>query len=56
MYILKKGIQYTIHLDKTQMLKKNSLDKINRKKKLSFFFYKLQLITVLLLICDSYMR
>ena len=37
MYILKKGIQYTIHLDKTQMLKKNSLDKINRKKKALFF-------------------
>ena len=41
------------------MLKTFPLDKINSKKKktkkkLSFFFLDLQLLTVLLLICDSY--
>ena len=36
------------------MLKKLSLDKISRKK-IPFLFGELQLITVLLLICNSYM-
>ena len=49
-----KCIQYTIHWDKTQMLKKIPSDKINGTKNILFFFRKLQLITVLLLICDSY--
>ena len=40
-----------IHWDKTQMLKKKYL----RTKKVPFFFCESQLITVLLLICDSYM-
>ena len=40
-----------IHWDKTQMLKKKYL----RTKKVPFFFREYQLITVLLLICDSYM-
>ena len=50
-----KSIQYTIHLDKTQMLKKLPSEKINGTKKPSFFFRELQLITVLLLTCDFYM-
>ena len=54
-WIFWKCIQYTIHWDKTKMLKKFPLDKINGKKISSFFFHKLQLITVLLLICNSYM-
>ena len=54
-HILWKCIQYTIHWDKTQILKKNPLDKINCTKKPYLFFREVQLITVLLLICDSYM-
>ena len=50
-----KCIQYTIHWDKKQMLKKLHSDKIRVQKMPSFFFRELQLITVLLLICDSYM-
>ena len=53
--ILWKCIQYTIHWDKTQILNKFHLDKINGTKMPSFFFRELQLITVLLLNCDSYM-
>ena len=45
-----KCIRYTIHWDKTQMLKK-----IRYEKFPSCFFRELQLITVLLLICASYM-
>ena len=47
--------QYTRHSDKTQMLKKLPSDKINVTKNALYFFYELQLITVLLLIRDSYM-
>ena len=55
-YIFSKCIQYTIHWDKTQIFKKCPLDEIIDPKKMSFFFFlKLQLIPVLLLICDSYM-
>ena len=50
-----KCIQYTINWDKTQILKEIASDKINGTKKSSFFFCELQLIKVLLLICDSYM-
>ena len=53
-YIFCKFIQYTIHWDKTQMLKKISLDKINATKNVLFFFRDLQLIKVLLLIGDSH--
>ena len=50
-----KCIQYTIHWDETQMLKKfPSIKIIGTKNSLFFVFRKLQLITVLLLICDSY--
>ena len=49
MYIL-----YTIHWDKTQMLKIFTSDKINGTKNALFLFREFQLITVLLLICDSY--
>ena len=39
------------------MLKKFPLDKINGTKNALFFFFReLQLITVLFLICDSYMK
>ena len=50
-----KCIQYTRHWKKTQIWKKFSLDKINGTKNSLFLFRELQLITVLLLICDSYM-
>ena len=48
-----KCIQYTIHLDKTQVLKKFHSDKTNGTKNVLFL---LQLITILLLIWNSYMR
>ena len=53
--ILLKSIQYIIHWDKTQISKIFSLDKINDTKDALFFFLELQITTVLLLICDSYM-
>ena len=51
----RKCIQYTIHWDKTQILKKFPSDKIKGTKMPSSFFCEFQLITVLLLICNSYM-
>ena len=54
-YIFWKCIQYTIHWGKTQILKKLPLDKRNGTKMVSFFFHELQLTTVLLLVCNSYM-
>ena len=54
-YIYWKFIQYILHGYKTQILKKFSLDKINVTKNALFFFRELQLIRVLLLICESYM-
>ena len=53
-WILWKLIQYAVHWDKTQILKKFSSETINGTKKPSFFFRGRQLITVVLLICDSY--
>ena len=54
--ILWKFIQYTIHGDETQMLKKNSFGQNKQYKKCSYFFFReLQLTTVSLLICDSCM-
>ena len=50
-----KCIQHTIHWDKTQMLKTFPSEKINGTQTAFFFFYELQLITVLFLICNSYM-
>ena len=50
-----KCIQYTIHWDKPQMLKKVPQDKINVTKNAIFILHEFQLIKVLLLICDSYM-
>ena len=50
-----KCIQYTIYWDKTQILNKLPLDKINGTKMPSFFFLKPQLMAVLLLNCDSCM-
>ena len=41
-------------MSKTQMLKKFPLDKRNGTKNVTFFSRELQLITVFLLICDSY--
>ena len=49
-----KSIKYTIHWDKTQMLNNFPSDKINVQKMPSFFFQKLQLITVLLQIYNYY--
>ena len=51
----RKCIQCTIHWDKTQILKKSPSDKIKGTKMPSSFFCEFQLITVLLLICNSYM-
>ena len=48
-------VQYTIHRDKTQMLKEILFGENKRYKKCPLFFCELQLITVSLLICDSYM-
>ena len=50
-----KCIQYNIHWDKTQMLKKFFRTKQMVQIIHSFFFCKLKLIIVLLLICDSHM-
>ena len=54
MYILKV---HSIHctLDNTQIFEKFPSDKINGTKNVLFFFCELQLITVLLLICDYHM-
>ena len=49
-----KCIRYTIHWDKTQLLKKFPLDKISGTK-IPSFFCELQVITVLVLICGFYM-
>ena len=54
MYILKVYSMH-IHWNKTQIFKKVPSDQTNDTKKSSIFFCELQLITVLLLICDSYM-
>ena len=53
-YIFWNFIQYTIHWDKIQMLKKFPSEKTLQKMH-SLFFHGLQLITVLFLICNSYM-
>ena len=54
-YILWKIVQYIIHWDKTQLLKKKFLRiKWTFQKMHPFFFHKLQLITDLLLIRNSY--
>ena len=50
-----KFIQYTLHWDKTKMLKKIPFGKKTLQKMHSCFFRELQLIRVLLLICNSYM-
>ena len=53
-----KCIDYIIHWDKTQILKKSPSDKKTKKNgtnnALFFFFCERQLIIVVLLICDSY--
>ena len=53
-YIFWNFTQYTIHSDKTQMLNKFPWAKINVTKNELFFFRKLELIIVLLLIHNSY--
>ena len=50
-----KSIQYTTDWDKKQMLQKTSFRQNKRYKDAPFFFAELQLIIVLLLICDCYM-
>ena len=53
--ILWKFIQYTVHWDKTQVLKKFPSEKKTLQKTPSlFFFCDLQIIIVLLLVCHSY--
>ena len=49
-FIFWKCIQYTIYQDKTDMLKKYPLDKINGTKKCSLFL--IWALAVLLLVCD----
>ena len=51
-----KCIQYIMHWDGTQILKILLWIKWTLQKMLSFFFREFQLITVLLLICDTYMN
>ena len=51
-----KVCKYTIHWDKTKMFKKISFGQNRQyKKRPLLFFRKLRPITVLYLICDSYM-
>ena len=52
-YIFWKFIQYNIHWDKTQMLKKFPSNKINAKK-CTIFSFASPNSSVLLLICNSY--
>ena len=54
-YIFWKCIQYTIYWDRTQMLKKFLSDNLSDAEKCSFLFRELQLVTVLLFICNSHM-
>ena len=57
-FIFWKCIQHTIHWDKAQMLKKNSVRQYKRHCLLAltlFFFRELEFFTDLLLICDCYM-
>ena len=54
-FIFRKCIQDTTYWDKTQMLKKRFFrTKLTIQKMLFFFFHKVQHITVLLLIYDSF--
>ena len=53
--IFRKSIQYTTDWDKKQMLKKTSFRQNKLYSNTPFFFGELQLIIVLLLICDYYM-
>ena len=56
-YVYSESILNTLYVEiKTQMLKRFPSDNINSTKKALFFFHELQLITVLLLTCDSYMN
>ena len=52
-YIFWKCIQYIIHWDEKQVLRKMPLEEINGTKNALFFFCELHFITVLLLICVS---
>ena len=54
-YVFFKRVFNTLNIEITQMLKKFPLDKINGTKMSSFLFRELQLTTVLLLVCDSYL-
>ena len=55
MYLLKVYSVFSVHQDETQIQKKNLSDKITGTKNALFFFCERQLITVLFLICNSYM-
>ena len=55
-HIFWKYIQYTIYWGKIKNFEKFSSNKINSKKMPSFIFFEFKLITVLLLVCNSYMN
>ena len=55
-HIFWKYIQYTIHWGKMENFEKFSSNKISSKKMPSFIFFEFKLITVLLLVCNSYMN
>ena len=55
-HIFSKYIQYTIHWGKMENFEKFSSNKISSKKMPSFIFFEFKLITVLLLVCNSYMN
>ena len=54
-YVFFKRVFNTLNIEITQMLKKFPSDKINGTEMSSFLFRELQLTTVLLLVCDSYL-
>ena len=54
-YFICKSVFITLYIEIKQMIKKLYSDNVNGAKIPSFFFRKFKLITVLLLLCDSYM-
>ena len=57
MYKYSESLSNTLYIEIKQMIKEFPSDKINvTKYALFFLFRELQLITVLLLICDSYVN
>ena len=54
-YFICKSVFITLYIEIKHMIKKLSSDNVNGAKIPSFFFREFKLITVLLLLCDSYM-